>query len=148
MIVFDLICAQDHVFEAWFGSSEDYESQKASGLLECPMCGDANIRKAVMAPSVGRKGNQASETKTSPPKDQMATGSMKDMMAIMTKLQQHVESNFENVGRDFPEEARKIHYGEAEERGIYGEASSEEAEALLDEGVDVFPMPKAPKEDA
>lgn len=148
MIVFDLICGQNHVFEAWFGSSKDYENQKASGLIECPMCFDDDVRKAVMAPSVGRKGNQAQDVLPAAPGHQMATGSMKDMVAIMTKLQRHVESNFENVGQEFPEEARKIHYGETEERGIYGEASPEETKALLDEGVDVFPMPKAPKEDA
>lgn len=150
MIVFDLICAQDHVFEAWFGSSKDYETQKAQGLLHCPMCGDEKISKAVMAPSVGRKGNQASTGETTPKNagEQMATGSAKDMMAIMSKLQNYVETNFENVGKKFPEEARKIHFGETEERGIYGEASAEETKALLDDGVDIFPMPKAPKEDA
>ena len=153
MIVFDLICSQEHVFEAWFGSSQDFEKQKETGLLECPICGVDDVSKAVMAPNLGRKGNQKSEpsaVKIESPanQEQMVTGSAKDMLSIMRKLKQHVEQNFEHVGQDFPEEARKIHFGEAEERGIYGEASAEETEALLDEGIDIFPLPAARKNDA
>lgn len=153
MIVFDLICSQDHVFEAWFASSQDYEKQKEMGLLECPVCGVEDVSKAVMAPNLGRKGNQKSEAspvKVEAPatQEQMVTGSAKDMLSIMTKLKQHVQQNFEHVGKNFPEEARKIHFGEAEERGIYGEASAEETEELLDEGIDIFPLPAARKSDA
>ena len=163
MIVFDLKCDQGHLFESWFRSSAAYDEQLASGLVECPYCGSTHVEKAPMAPNVGAKGNQKLETvqKAAPPSvpeqapaSTMAAPSpelreLADKAAkAMADLQQHVEKNCENVGKDFAEEARKIHYGEAEERGIYGESSLEEAQDLLEEGIDVMPLPGVRRTDA
>lgn len=170
MIVFDLKCDHGHVFEVWFRSSADYETQIKHKEVECPICGSIQVMKAVMAPNVGTKGNQKSESLSSsvsakspqsislsdfaPSFDGMdeqasAVSGMPELPAelqeemerVMTKVQKHVEENCEYVGDNFAEEARKIHYGETEERGIYGETSLEESEALMDEGIDVMPLP-------
>ncbi len=133
MIIFDLKCApQGHVFEAWFGSSADFEAQRSRGLVACPICGSAEVAKAPMAPHVGAKGNQASE-----PSPQ----SMKKMLAEMAKMQKKMLENSDFVGDHFPQEARAIHLGEAEARAIHGRASREEAERLAEEGVPVAPLP-------
>jgi hypothetical protein len=132
MIVFDLKCAvQGHVFEGWFGSSEDYESQSARGLVTCPICGDADVGKAPMAPRVGAKGNQV-------PADPAA---IKKALAEMADLQKRMLENSDFVGDRFPDEARAIHLGEAEARAIHGRASRDEAKTLADEGIPVAPLP-------
>lgn len=131
MIVFDLRCAgQGHVFEGWFGSSEDYESQRARGLVSCPICGAAEIEKAPMAPRVGAKGNQAPNP-----------AQVKKALAEMATLQKKMLESSDDVGDRFPDEARAIHLGEAEARAIHGRASRDEAKNLIDEGIPVAPLP-------
>lgn len=135
MIVFDLKCAQTHVFEAWFGSSEDYETQRARGLVSCPVCGDADIGKAVMAPAVPRKGNSI-------PDDAHAKKRLELLAAVQAKL----EAEGEYVGRDFARRARAVHEGaEASEKPLYGETTLAEAKALLEDGVPVAPLPFRPR---
>jgi len=150
MIVFDLKCSTGHRFEAWFRSSGAYEEQKAVGLVECPHCGSNDISKALMAPNVASKGNQKSEmasvaTRTGDPKLQEVVA---EAQKVLTKLKNHVEANCDYVGDRFADEARKIHYGEAEDRGIYGESTLQEAKELLEEGVEVMPLPGLGRKDA
>ena len=150
MIVFDLKCECDHIFEAWFRSSSAFEEQVFLHEVECPACGSTLIEKAVMAPNVGRKGNQKNPTRINffpeGRNDQVGLAALpRELQAkvnkVVGKVRKHVEENCEYVGPDFPEEARKIHYGEAPERGIYGEASREESQELIEEGIEVFSLP-------
>ena len=143
MIVFDLTCDNGHVFEAWFGSSDDYAKQKAGGLVSCPICNSASIDKAVMAPRLAAKGNRD----IAPARSPEAT---KEMMAMLAKAQAEALAQSDYVGKRFADEARAIHLGEASERSIYGEASREETRALLDEGIAVAPLifPVAPPGEA
>lgn len=155
MIVFDLKCAKKHVFEAWFRSGADFEAQLGVGDIPCPYCGSMDIAKAVMSPNVGRKGNQRT-SKPSPARDisvpvnngPLPAELRQEFKQVVAKIRKHVESNCDYVGRDFPEEARKIHYGEAEARGIYGEASAKETDELVDEGIDILPLPATRRDDA
>ncbi len=131
MIVFDLRCAAGgHVFEGWFGSSGDYESQRSRGLVSCPICGDGEVEKAPMAPSVAAKGNSAPDP-----------AAVKKMLAEMATLQKKMLEKSDFVGDRFPDEARAIHLGEAEARAIHGRASRAEAKSLAEEGVPVAPLP-------
>jgi hypothetical protein len=133
MIVFDLKCAdQGHVFEAWFGSNDEFESQQARGLVSCPLCGGADVAKAPMAPHVGAKTNQTNHP---------SPAAMKMMMAEMAGLQKKMLENSEHVGDRFPDEARAIHLGEAEARAIHGRASREDAQSLAEDGIPVAPLP-------
>ena len=133
MIVFDLKCAaQGHIFEAWFGSTADYESQKERGLVSCPLCGSAEVDKAPMAPAVAAKGNRTSDS---------SPAAMKKMLAEMATLQKKMLENSEHVGDRFPDEARAIHLGEAEARAIHGRASREDAQSLAEDGIPVAPLP-------
>jgi hypothetical protein len=134
MIVFDLRCDGGHVFEAWFGSSADYASQQARGLISCPICGAADVIKAVMAPNVPAKGNGAPFF-TAPPE------AVKTMLAALAAEQKKIVSTSEHVGDRFADEARAIHLGEAETRSIYGRATRDEARGLLEEGIAVAPLP-------
>lgn len=152
MIVFDLKCTTGHVFEAWFGSTDDYEGQKTKGLVSCPMCGDTDIGKAVMAPAVAPKGNQrpeprAVEGQVMPDAQPHAIlpEQAKEMLAALAQLQAKVEESCDYVGDRFADEARAIHHGESEARGIYGVTSLEEAKALHEEGVPVAPLPFRPR---
>ncbi len=147
MIVFDLRCAHGHVFEAWFGSSGDYADQKQRGLLSCPMCGDAGIEKAVMAPNVTAKGNSRPETASVPmaantnaPSDH-SPAEVKAMLAMLARAQSAMLEQSEWVGRDFADKARAMHLGETDKISIHGEVSGEQAKALIDEGVPVAPLP-------
>lgn len=143
MIVFDLICRPEgHVFEAWFGSSEDYDNQQGRGLVQCPLCGSLEVEKAVMAPRVGAKGNQRlagaraqSEMVTSDPRG------VKQMLAAMAAAQKKVLEQSDYVGDRFAEEARSIHLGEKESRPIHGRATPDQTESLLEEGIAVAPLP-------
>jgi hypothetical protein len=164
MIVFNLRCGGDHVFEAWFKDGATYDQQSAAGEVVCPACGDTKIEKAPMAPRLGKgvgKGRSAdSEAPTSEGASESASensGTTEStekaelagkLREAMTELRTHVEKNCDYVGPSFAEEARKIHYGETEKRNIYGEASSEEAESLKDEGVEFGRIPWLPREDA
>ena len=151
MIVFDLKCELGHVFEAWFTATKTFEDQIARGVVECPSCGSTNVTKAVMAPNIARKSSQkATSAETLMMDDDdgeqvgytSLPGTLQDELeVVLKKVRKHVEESCEYVGTDFPEEARKIHYGETPERGIYGEASREESLDLLEEGIDVIPVP-------
>lgn len=163
MIVFDLSCRQgDHGFEAWFRSSADFEQQQQQGLLCCPHCGSGEIEKAVMAPRIGRKGNQLPATLPPRTEQQSSTpvagadrppppalsAEAKKALLLMAAMQKAALEQSRWVGRDFAESARAMHYGEQELEPIHGEASAEEAEELIDEGVAVAPLlfPVAPPE--
>ena len=135
MIVFDLKCKDGHVFEAWFPDSEAFEKQKAKKAVVCPMCGNRRVTKAPMAPNIASGKSRGSE------KAPAEHPNAKEMMVMLSKLRQEVEKNSDYVGDKFPEEARKIHYGETEKRNIHGEASAEEAESLAEEGVEFQRIP-------
>ncbi|MCB4860824.1 DUF1178 family protein [Sphingobium sp. PNB] len=150
MIVFDLKCeSQGHVFEAWFGSSADYEDQKARGLLACPLCGDGHVGKAVMAPAVAAKGNSRPETmpqiaSSGDASITMGAGEeakMRELVLALAKAQQKALEDSTWVGRDFAEKARAMHYGEQDRTSIHGEVALSEARALIAEGVEVAPLP-------
>jgi hypothetical protein len=135
VIRYALICAHDHPFEAWFGASADYDDQAGRGLVECPFCASTSVRKQIMAPAVaGTKRKHQAD-----PSAQARTV----MMEAMGKMRRHVEENCDYVGDRFAREARDIHDGEAEARGIYGEAMPHEVKALIEDGVPVAPLPPA-----
>jgi hypothetical protein len=133
MIRYTLACTLDHEFEGWFGASDDFDDQSARGLIGCPVCGSTNVRKAIMAPAVVGAKKGAVSTSTA---DQQAMEAMRD----------HVESHFDDVGDAFASEARAIHEGRSEQRGIYGQASPKEVKDLVEDGVPVLPMPPKPIE--
>jgi hypothetical protein len=141
MIIFDLRCAPaGHVFEAWFGSSGDYEDQRARGLLSCPLCGSAEVGKAAMAPAVGAKGNQ----RTAPAAPELYSADadrVKAMLAAAAAMQRKLLEGSEHVGERFADEARAIHLGESDARPIHGRATREQAESLAEEGVPIAPLP-------
>ena len=146
MIVFDLKCAgQGHVFEAWFGSSADYEDQQVRGLLACPLCGDSDVTKAVMAPAVGAKGNSrvvaVREEATAPAMSGADQAKMKALVEALATAQSKALEDSIWVGRGFAEQARAMHYGEKDRTSIHGEVAPAEAKALIAEGVEVAPLP-------
>ncbi len=152
MIVYDLSCDQGHRFEGWFGSSDDFASQKEQGLVSCPQCGSEQVSKAPMAPAVGRKGSQ--QHSVSRPDDQGVsntpmTPEVAKALEKLAKAQAKALENSTWVGKDFVEQSRSMHYGEREHTAIHGEASVDEARDLLDEGVPIapLPLPVAPPED-
>jgi len=160
MIVFDLECDGGHRFEGWFGSSGDYERQHAAALIACPQCGSAAVGKAVMAPAIGRKGNQPAlpvpETRSAPApviaptaarsktvamnQPALPPEAVKMMHALATMQAQALEKS-RWVGGKFAESARAMHYGEREHETIHGQATIEEAAALHEEGIEVMPLP-------
>ena len=151
MKVFNLACDQDHAFEGWFGSADDYDTQLAKGLLECPVCSSRSIRKLLSAPRLNL--SQAPEPQApsaAPAVAERAAPSAQAlaMQAMAMKVARAIMENTENVGERFADEARRIHYNEAPERGIRGVATAEQAQELADEGIDVmaFPMPALLKE--
>lgn len=155
MIVFDLKCASGHRFEGWFQSSAAYEAQQQGGELICPVCGDAEVTKAPMAPKLGGRASVPAPTSSKDMESGMAAASahLPDTLAselrqVMDKVRTHVEQSCDYVGERFADEARAMHYGEREERGIYGQASAQEAADLVDEGIDILPLPATPKADA
>jgi hypothetical protein len=135
MILFDLRCKDGHGFEAWFRDGAAYEDQAAAGAIACPVCGNTEVTKALMAPAVSSR-----------PKVDVRQAA--EAMRLLRKVQNHIEKNFDHVGPRFAEEARKMHYGEAERRSIYGEASTAEAKELRDEGIEVKQVPWLPPQDA
>ena len=139
MIKFSLSCPDSHVFEAWFDSSEGFEQQKARGDIHCPRCGLSSVEKSLMAPSVVT-GRQRESVRVA------AHVGEAEMQEMLRKLRKHLTAHAENVGDRFAEEARRIHYDEAEKRGIYGEATSEEVHSLLDEGIEFHPLPILPED--
>jgi hypothetical protein len=130
MIVFALRCADEHEFEAWFRDGASFDAQSAASEIACPVCGDRKVTKAPMAPRLARSRDT---------EDTQAAARM--MRKALVELRQHVETNCDYVGDQFAEEARRIHYGESERRGIYGEASKDDAESLAEEGIEVSRIP-------
>ncbi len=136
MIKYALVCAHEHAFEGWFGASADYDDQNARGLVECPVCGSNAVRKQIMSPSVS-----GTKARGSPEADPQMRSMM---MEAMRRVRSHVTDNFDYVGDRFAVEARAIHEGASEDRGIYGEASPKEVSALIEDGVQVAPLPPEP----
>jgi len=135
MIRYALICEHEHEFEGWFGSSDDYDDQHSRGLLECPVCASKAVRKQIMAPAV-------SGTKRTVKDQGRPTQAM--MLEAMSRLRKHVEENFDDVGDAFAKEARAMHEGKTELRGIYGQATPAEVKELVEDGVPVAPLPPEP----
>ena len=137
MIVFDLRCANDHVFEAWFGSSDAFEEQRGRGLLSCPICSDGDIGKAVMAPNIPAKGNRQS----APSADAPTPAAMKAAIRALAEAQARALEKSEWVGSAFADRARAMHLGETDQAPIHGQATLGEARALAEEGVPIAPLP-------
>ncbi|HEV7877547.1 DUF1178 family protein [Bradyrhizobium sp.] len=152
MIRYNLRCERGHAFESWFQNSSAYESQEKRKLVNCPACGSAKVERAIMAPQiVGKKTRDSAEPSPAAATEVATPASTPLMMAQERKLRvklkelrDHIVKNADNVGERFPNEARKMHYGDIEHRPIYGEASPEEARSLIDEGVEVSPLPVLP----
>ena len=160
MILYALSCENGHSFDSWFQDSAAYDSQAKRKLVSCPICDSVKVEKAIMAPRiVGKKGRERAEPVPAPasapaaeaPASVPAPGSTpllmaqeRELRAKIKELRDHIVKNADNVGEKFPNEARKMHYGEIEHRPIYGEASPEEAKSLIDEGVEVSPLPVLP----
>ncbi|HPF46117.1 MAG: DUF1178 family protein [Alphaproteobacteria bacterium] len=167
MILFDIKCSDGHVFEAWFQNNDAYQTQVDSGLVECPLCGSTKISKSLMAPNIsagseknqdrGHYSNDQDDHRVmvsahSDPTNQVSSEDVKraleHMHNTMAKFRRQIEKSCEYVGTNFAEEARKIHYGEGEKRGIYGETTIRETEELIEEGIDIMPVPGSGKLDS
>lgn len=154
MIHYQLLCDQDHGFDGWFRDSAGFDAQAKRGLVECPQCGSVAVRRALMAPAVSRsrevaapQAAPAAEAAAAPP---MTVGGERipdHIRAVLQRLRAEVEKNCDYVGPEFAEEARRIHNGETEARGIYGETTPEEAEALAEEGIEIGRIPWLPRAD-
>lgn len=136
MKVLDLRCGHDHAFEGWFASDDDFAAQREGALIECPLCGDTAVERMPSAPRLSLSAAATDE------RNEVVRPT--DAQALWLRVVRHVLTHTEDVGERFPEEARRIHYGEVEERGIRGRASREEAEALAEEGIEVMPLPIPP----
>jgi hypothetical protein len=141
MKVLNLQCTHGHGFEGWFGSEDDFRSQLERGLVECPMCGETSVAKLPSAPRLNLGAQPAPAAAATPKKDDVVAVPDQALQKAWLKMVRHVMANTEDVGERFAEEARKIHYGETEERGIRGQASPEETRELLEEGIGVLPLP-------
>jgi len=141
MKVLDLQCSASHVFEGWFGSEDDFQDQLARGLVECPMCGDVQVSKMLSAPRLNL--GAPDPTPATPPRQDVVAGpsAAKALQAAYLQMVREVMARTEDVGDRFAEEARRMHHGETDERGIRGQATPEETRALLEEGVPVLPLP-------
>ena len=159
MIRYALVCDQGHAFESWFADSAAYDKQGKRGLVSCPQCGSAKVEKAIMAPRLAgsRKGAAPVEMPpetpaAAPEKPQekapvaMLSPQERELRAKLKELRDHLTQNADNVGPKFPDEARKMHYGEIEHRSIYGEATPDDAKALAEEGIEFHPLPILPDE--
>jgi hypothetical protein len=164
MIRYSLICERKHEFEIWFKNSADYDKQSKRGLVTCPSCGSQKVKKALMVPSLGRSTKGAKDTpkeiavpteglppEAPTPAEHKAPVAIvspqeREFRAKLKELREHLTKNAENVGGKFPEEARKMHYGEIEHRSIYGEASPKDARELAEEGIEFHPLPVLPDE--
>ena len=153
MIRYNLRCEKGHSFESWFQSSTAYESQEKRKLVSCPACGSVKVERAIMAPQiVSKKGREAAPAPTEAPTTDVTAQSSTPLLmaqelelrAKIKELRDHIVKNADNVGERFPNEARKMHYGDIEHRPIYGEASPDEARSLIEEGVEVSPLPVLP----
>lgn len=140
MIRYALKCDESHRFDAWFASSDAFEAQASSGHVTCPQCGSSNVAKDVMAPNIAPASHASQGSEAATPT------TSKEALDLLRKLRKSVEENAEFVGDRFASEARKIHHEEAESRGIYGSASRDEANDLLEEGIPVYPLPDLPED--
>ncbi|MBS0541813.1 MAG: DUF1178 family protein [Proteobacteria bacterium] len=161
MILYRLRCSKGHEFDSWFKDSKTYERQEKKSLIGCAVCGDAKVARALMAPRLGTKGNKKAAvasnvpavadpvpTAPSPEQQQMAALARKmpkELREALIKVRAEVEKNCEHVGDKFADEARKIHYGESDKRGIYGETTDKEAEELAEEGIEFGRLPWIPR---
>lgn len=158
MMKYALVCERKHGFEIWFSDSSDYDKQRKRGLVTCPVCDSKKVEKAIMAPALGRGTKKRAapapieapasipEAPAAPAPVAMISPQEQELRAKLKELRDHLTKNADNVGKKFPEEARKMHYGEIEHRSIYGEASPEEAKDLHDEGIEFHPLPVLPDE--
>ena len=160
MIRYSLICERKHDFEIWFKNSADFDKQSKRGLVACPACGSAKVEKAIMAPRLSATAKKRSKPIEAPQRAREATPTPEpapapvamispqeqEIRAKLKELRDHLTKNADNVGAKFPEEARKMHYGEIEHRSIYGVASPEEAKELSEEGIEFHPLPSLPDE--
>ena len=159
MIRYTLVCERRHNFESWFANSAAYDKQVKRGLVACPICGSIKVDKAIMAPRLGRSGKPidmpqappeaplpAAAPAEAPAPVAMMSPQEREFRGKLKELRDHLTRNAENVGRKFPEEARKMHYGEIEHRSIFGEASPQEAKDLHEEGIEFHPLPVLPDE--
>ncbi|MGF7158499.1 hypothetical protein FHS85_000109 [Rhodoligotrophos appendicifer] len=145
MIRYDLICSEGHEFDGWFGSIAGFDRQLDASLVTCPHCGTADVKKAIMSPSVGGQAQspvEAASFVAAPAPDPRLAA----MIEALRSIKKHIEANSENVGPRFAEEARKMHYDEAEQRSIYGEATAEDAHALVEEGIQIQALPRLPED--
>jgi hypothetical protein len=160
MIHYALVCEQGHNFESWFQSSTAYDKQAKRGLVTCPHCGSAKVEKAIMAPRLSSSKRRKASAETQAPEPAVsapAPASENSPVAMISpaetefrsrlkELREHLTKNADDVGQKFPEEARKMHYGEIEHRSIYGEASPKDAKDLAEEGIEFHPLPILPEE--
>jgi hypothetical protein len=159
VIQYALACDKGHTFESWFQNSAAYDKQAKRKLIECPMCGSAKVEKAIMAPRLARRDKSTSIAVREEAASAHADAASPDSSPVamispqehefrkkLKELRDHLTANADNVGKKFPEEARKMHYGETEHRSIYGEASAEDAKELHDEGIAFHPLPVLPDE--
>jgi hypothetical protein len=156
MIRYALICDRRHEFEAWFNNSADYDRQAKRGLVACPVCESTKVDKAIMAPAISRARKRipapiAAPEASAPAAPSAGTAPVamlspqeKEVRAKLKELRDHLTKNADNVGKKFPEEARKMHYGDIEHRSIYGEASADDAKKMLEEGIEFHPLPVLP----
>ena len=146
MIRYTLRCEAGHTFESWFNNSSAFDRQAARGLVACPLCGSAKVEKAIMAPalSAGREAAPPAEPEKSPVA--IVSKEEVEVRKKLKELREHIVQNADYVGEKFPEEARRMHYGEIEHRSIYGEASPDAARSLADEGIEFHPLPRLPDE--
>ena len=145
MIHYDLICDQGHAFDGWFRNSAAYDEQADRGLVTCAQCGSTKVDKQMMAPGIPVKSNRkagSAKTMVAAPADPR----LAELLEMVRAMRKHVEETAENVGDRFAEEARKIHYAESEERGIYGQTTPDEARDLIEEGIAVHPLPRLPED--
>jgi len=160
VIRYNLICDQRHEFESWFQNSAAYDKQAKRGLVSCPLCGSSKVEKAIMAPRLARKDNStpiiapaeaapsapAAAPVEAPTPVAMISPQEREFRKKLKELRDHLTANADNVGKKFPEVARKMHYGEVEHRSIYGEASPKDAKELHDEGIEFHPLPVLPED--
>jgi hypothetical protein len=145
MIKYALACEQAHAFESWFPSSDAYEAQLRRGLVTCPVCNSVHVEKQIMAPAVARRDKAPVLPVPAAPRPVAALSDKeREVRAMLRAMRDHVVQNAENVGQGFADEARRMHYGEIEQRSIYGEAAPSEARDLIEEGIDVLPLPIVP----
>jgi hypothetical protein len=156
VIRYNLVCDKHHTFESWFQNSAAYDRQAKRGLVSCPLCDSARVEKAIMAPRLARKDKSTSivvpeEIASAPATETPTSVAMispqeREFRKKLKELRDHLTANADNVGKKFPEEARKMHYGEIEHRSIFGEASPKDAKELHEEGIEFHPLPVLPDE--